>query len=673
MNVHDTLKQAAASYSRGDLPAARRLAEGVLRGHPRHAGALQLAGIVLCQSGELRQGADHLRNAMRWGGDTPGNRFNLARALIELGDLDEAEKLTAGPEKPLELRRLHADVLKAQSRLWEATGEYERIVEAAPDDAESWNNLGNARHEGGDLDGALAALQRARALEPQSPVIHTNLGRVLATMDRHDDSLALLQEAVRLSPGDPAALLELGQALIRMDHSREALVPLATAARLDANDPRIFVAMASAFTDIADRTRAEQALRLAIRADAKCIPAYLNLAILLEQENRIDELEKLAGDAMARGLGGSDIDYMRALLLRRQDRLEEALDLVRSGFPEAIDPAVRAHFIGQAADRLGKTEVAFAAFEEMHRAQAQSPAGLGLDRRAYQREVALMTARVTPEWVASWSDAPPLEGRSPVFLVGFPRSGTTLLDTVLMGHADTHVLEELPILDTISGEIGDLSRLGEMSEDEVVRMRARYYEELHRLSPPPPGKLVIDKNPLSMLRVPLIHRLFPDARIVFTLRHPCDVVLSCFMQNFKLTQAMASFLDLTSGSLLYDRVLAHWQHCRGIFPVEVHDVRYEAMTVDLEAEMRPLLEFLGLPWDEAILDHQRTAAGRGYIRTPSYAQVTEGIYARASGRWERYLAQMAPVLPILAPWVERLGYPSLTAPEAAEGARPLFD
>ena len=159
-----------------------------------------------------------------------------------------------------------------------------------------------------------------------------------------------------------------------------------------------------------------------------------------------------------------------------------------------------------------------------------------------------------------------------------------------------------------------------------------------------------------MIRVPLIHRLFPDAKIILAMRHPCDVVLSCFMQNFKPTEAMASFLDLANASRTYDRIFAYWEKCMTIFPLDVHTLRYEAMVDDVEAATRPLFEFLGLEWEEQALDHRRTAANRGFIRTPSYAQVTEKVYSSASGRWLRYRKYMEEVLPILQPWVARYGY-----------------
>ena len=167
---------------------------------------------------------------------------------------------------------------------------------------------------------------------------------------------------------------------------------------------------------------------------------------------------------------------------------------------------------------------------------------------------------------------------------------------------------------------------------------------------------MIDKFPLMTLRAAHIHRAFPDAKFIFALRHPCDVVLSCYMQNFMVTSAMSSFLTLENSAKLYDSAMTFWECAREVMPLDVHTVRYEDMVQDLEGELRPLIAFLGLEWDDALLDHQKTARDRGYIRTPSYAQVTEKVYTRSSGRWEAYRQHLEPILPVLAPWIEKFGY-----------------
>lgn len=659
MKSQQRMQAAYAAYQKGDLKGALVQAEAVLKALPREAGVLQFAGVMAAQAGNLQKAADYLRKAITNGGDNDDNRINLAKVLAELGQWDEALALCqpANGQPSADLQRLHADLMKSQGRPTEAAWAYERIVHEQPDNVDAWNNLGNARHETGDLDGAMDAFQRARQIAPEMPVIYTNLARVLMSKDRYEDACLMLEKAALLAPQDPAPLIELGRTLTSIDHPEAALKALGDAARLNPKDPRVFIAIGLAFTDLSDQQQAERAYKFAVQADPSFPAGYLNLGILLEKANRVSELEALVASAKTHGVEGAEISYLQALLFSRANKAEEALQLARSIDSRAIHEATLAQFIGQLSDKLDRIDDAYDTYEDMNRAMAQSPLGLSVDRSAYQRAIDGLSGQTTSEWLASWPKVdvardPP----SPVFLVGFPRSGTTLLDTILMGHSGTHVLEEIPLIETVSHAVGDLSQVGQLDAASVEQMRSLYYSELQKVSPAPSGALVIDKNPLSMIRMPLIHRLFPDAKIILAMRHPCDVVLSCYMQNFKPTEAMSSFLDLANASRTYDRIFSYWEKCREVLPLNVHMLRYEAMVEDMEAEVRPLFDFLGLEWESNVLDHQKTARDRGYIRTPSYAQVTEKVYSSASGRWQRYRKYMNEVLPILQPWAERYGY-----------------
>lgn len=659
MTVSDRLRAAYAAYAKGDFATARAQGEAALVAQPTNPTVLQLLGVVSCQTGAPKQGADYLRRAIASGGDTIDNRINLARALVDLGELDEAARICAEGDvaESAELQAMQAQILKAQGRTTEASWAYEKLVTENPEDFGAWNNLGNARHESGDLEGALSAFQRARQIDPKSSLIHTNLGRVLISMDRYEDACLMLEKAALLAPDKSAPLLELGRALTSIGHAEGALRALGAAARLNPSDPEIFLAIAVAFMDASNDEQAEKALRFAIKADPSFAAAYLNLGIIIERANRVEDLRTLHASAASAGIARDELDYLHALLMARDGDRAGALDLIRDLQSSAINASIKAQFAGQLADRLGRIDEALYFYEEMNRAQAQSPMGVGVDRSTYQRAIARLEEQTSAAWFAEWSDPPaPAERATPAFLVGFPRSGTTLLDTILMGHSGTHVLEELPIIERLSQSLGDFDAIRTLDSAAVANLRDRYFQELDKLSPPPPGKLVIDKNPLSMIRIPLIHRLFPDAKIILAMRHPCDVVLSCYIQNFKPTESMASFLDLPNGSRTYDRIFRYWEKCREVFPLDVHMLRYEAMVADVGAATRPLFDFLGLDWEESALDHQKTAVERGYIRTPSYAQVMEPIYSSASGRWKRYEPQMREILPILQPWVERYGY-----------------
>jgi len=559
------------------------------------------AGLAAARAGDPAAAIPHFRRVLEAAPEDVPTRCNLALALISLGALDEASAVAAAGGGDPRLARLAAYADQQQGRLGEAAAAYEAVLAAWPDDWESWNNLGNVRRSAGDLDGAVEALREAVRLKPELSRIAINLSNALGAAGRHEERLAAMRAAARTAPGDALVHTELGVA---------------------AAEARDFAA-------------AEHAYRAAIAAEPGFIPAHVELGLLLETQNRLDELARLIESASA----APEIGFLKAWLLRRQGRFAEALPLAEA-VPASIEASRRAQLLGEIYDRLDEPARAFAAFAEMNRAAlAASPAP---DRPSYRSEVAMAapTGRSSP---ATASEPP-----APAFILGFPRSGTTLLDTLLLNLPQLHVLEELPVIDAVE----EMAR----TTADSNALRARYFEVLAELSPPRPGQMVVDKFPLHMARAPLIHRLFPDAGIVFVERHPCDAVLSCFMANFQLNHAMRAFTDIEEAARLYDAVLEAWTRARELLPLKVHSIRYERMVEDLEGEMRPLLAFLGLDWDPKVLDNQAAAGARSYIRTASYAQVAEPIYARAAGRWQRYRDQLAPVLPILAPWAERLGY-----------------
>ena len=154
----------------------------------------------------------------------------------------------------------------------------------------------------------------------------------------------------------------------------------------------------------------------------------------------------------------------------------------------------------------------------------------------------------------------------------------------------------------------------------------------------------------------MIHRLFPHARIILAERHPYDVVLSCFMANFTPNHAMRSFASLDESARTYDAVFTAWERGKSLFPVDWRPVRYERLVEDAETELRPIVEWLGLDWSDRIVDHTETAKVRGRVRTASYSQIGEKLYTRARYRWRGYEAHLTPVMPLLRPWADSLGY-----------------
>lgn len=609
---------------RGDFPSAISTGEAAVRDAPDDGGLRLFIGLLHARQADPRRAVPHLRSAAALIPDHPLPRLELARALIAVDQLDEAEAVVRGTSiagvAAIELIRLKALIRQRQGDYRNAADFYRVATMKDERDFESWANLGLCLLALGDAGRALVCLKRALALRP--------------------DQLAL---RLKLADAEAAA----GQAGRGLEEARAE-------AEAAPQDPLVRVVIAR-LEDLSGRPEAaETALEEALALDPACAPALIALAGLLERRNRIEAMGALLMRCDRAGIPKPETALLRARLLYRRGDLDGALAAARSA-PDKAEAGARAQLIGQIGDRLGDHTAAFAAFAEMNRRTAAEIADAGRMAERYRATIAALMRLTTPGWYRGWSaDRPSSKRAAPVFLVGFPRSGTTLLDTMLMGHPDTLVLEERPVLHTVRESLGSIERLPDLDRAAIDGLRALYFAELDRIVPDAGKRLVIDKVPLGIVDTALIHRIFPDARFIFAERHPCDVVLSCFMTRFDPRGGMANFLDLGDTARLYDLVLGYWWICREVFPLDVHEVRYERIIEDAESILRPLTTFLGLDWSPELTDHCRTASKRAYIATPSYSQVAEPLYTR--GRWERYRDEMAPVLPILAPWAERMGY-----------------
>ena len=645
----------------GDIRGAIAAGEAVLAAGPLDAALTLFVGMLCCREGDFARGIPHLRSAVAAAPRELGAKVELARALFASGALSEADEVAsplASVATPAgrEMQRIRAHVMSRLDRADEAGALFEQLTRSDADDFESWDGLGVARLATGDYAGAIVALDRATALRPTAIAYRINLARAHAASGDFVSAADAARNAVAGAPADAAAQLELGRALAGLNRDEEALAALA-AARAAAPDN------AQVLTEIGDlqfTCKAPEQAGISYRAALALEPALrqglLGLAKVLERLNQTAELLALLDEAEALGVETDSTALMRALALRSEGRLEEAFAAAH-GSRTDFDEVARAQLIGDLADRLGETETAFAAFSQANDLLAAGAVDSAQAAADYLETFRRIRNILTPAWYASWGPAaPPQKRRSPLFIFGFPRSGTTLIDTMLSGHPDAVVMEEGPVIDRVAEMAGPVEHIAQLTHAAIERLRDRYFEEVDRLLPDAGSCLIVDKHPLALGNAPLLHRLFPEARFVFVERHPCDVVLSCFITSSRMDSKVASFFSFTGTARLYDRVLAFWERCTTVLPIAVHTIRYETLIADPETELRRLADFAGLDWTDKLLAHQSNATARGYIGSPSYAQVAEPIYTRAKGRWLRYREHMAPVIPILRPWIERMGY-----------------
>lgn len=517
----------------------------------------------------------------------------------------------------------------------------------APEDAETVTNFAILQQ----LRGAPAAAEQlfvaAIKLNPAGTAAHLHLGNLFRDTKRHALAERAYHHVLRRHPDDAAAWMELGL-LYTMQLKEEP---------------------------------ARAAYARAVAAAPQMAAAHLRLLDLLEKSSRLDDLEKAVAAARKNFPDHAEVAVYAARLLRRQGKNADALALLERHAQDMPkdDPKLAGLFfeLGQLYDRADDAPRAFAAFTTANRLQGMATAA---DKTLITNMAARLRRDFTP--AMGHGPVPAADARpAPVFLVGFPRSGTTMLDNILSSHLRIVVAEEKPGVFAMTRRLSELAgtaaqstgpwddpafpaRLATLTENDIAQLRDAYFAA-HGDTAGDKNKIFIDKLPLNMLQAGFIHRVFPDARFILALRHPCDAVLSCYMQQFGLNHAMANFLDIGDAARLYDAAFTLWNHYRAILPLAVHAVRYEDTVADFRASVGALVAFLGLDWDDRLLAFDRTARDKGLTNTPSYHQVTEKIYTRASGRWMKYRAELTPVLDILAPHAAALGYSMEKGQDAA--------
>ena len=313
-------------------------------------------------------------------------------------------------------------------------------------------------------------------------------------------------------------------------------------------------------------------------------------------------------------------------------------------------------------DRLGDASGAMAAFSRANALAVAPWTRQNPGRNKYLAGVEYMISLARAGWLQQWKPIAALPTiRNPAFLVGFPRSGTTLLNQALDCHSGIQSLEEQPPVDNIKDAVRGMPEgyphsISDFDAFDVGFLRDIYFRSAAAHGAADPSRLILDKYPLHMTMAGMLHRVFPEARFIFALRHPCDAVLSCFMQSFQLNNAMANFCSLGDTVELYARSMDLWalycEHLR----LPVHAIRYEDVVDDFDGQTRALCEYLDLDWEENLRQFSAMALHRGRINTPSYEQVSQPIYRDSRFRWERYRPFLAPYLPVLQPYIDRFGY-----------------
>ena len=491
------------------------------------------------------------------------------------------------------------------------------------------------------------------------------LGTLLVQTQRFELAKSLLYKATQINPNYAAAHNNLGATLKELGEYQNAINCCQKAIKINPNYADAHYNLGLVFKELGEFKKAINCFKKAIQIRPSYIIAHQNLMEVFEKTNQERELKSAISNAQTVIKDNPIIKLYEGILLSRNEKFVEAknyLESISFGADEIKNEISRVSTLAKCYDRIGDTDKAFNYFKKAN-LLTQKTKIKNFDKNKYLQEIKIRKEFFKKSNIEKWPTLKqPDNEPSPIFLIGFPRSGTTLLDTILRSHPLIEVIEEQFMVEQLINSLnqlpnGGLEELKEIKNEQIIKIRKTYFESLEsQIQNKNNTKLYIDKLPLNIIHVGEIVRIFPNAKFIVSLRHPCDCVLSCFMQDFELNDAMANFLNLDDSAHLYDAVMNLWTQYTSIFSINYHEVKYENLIENFEPTVRSILNFLELSWDDSVLNYLITAKKRDRIATPSYYQVTKPIYSYAIGRWKRYRKQTSNIYPILEGWIKKFNY-----------------
>ena len=605
------LNEAMEYHGRGELSRAARIYESALAEDPEEPDALHLLGLVALQLGDPNRAVALISRAVSLRPDVATFHANLGEAYWALGQPDQViaccqAALELEPDSPGVLCNL-GSTLVARGELDSALVCLQKAIRLAPDFAAARNNLGKALMLKGDKVAAMEQFQQAVRLEPDSPEARNNLGELLLSLGEPAEALTHCQEAVRLSPGFPSAQNSLGRVLHTLGRLDEADSCFREAIRLAPTFAAAHASLAGLLEDFGAFEESLASLREALRHNPRHSGSWARLAT--RQREKLTQFDQSAIEGLL-----ADPD------LSPDDRWT-----LMFGLAHVEDS--RGHF-----DRAARL---FEQANALQRADFEAR-GLGYRPEAHRVFVDRLIDNFTHEFFGRLRSEG-LNTERPIFVVGMPRSGTTLAEQILASHPRVFGAGELGVMrQTFEKLPRSVGRLEESPLDCIKYLNGTTLRDLARAhlfeldAMNTSAERIIDKMPENTLYLGLISLLFPQAKIIHCRRDLRDVALSCWMTHFAEIRWACDPDHIASRIIAYRHVMDHWSR---VLPVPIFDLDYEAMVTDLEGVSRRLVAWCGLDWDPACLAFHKT---RRPVRTTSVAQVRRPIYTTSVGRWKDY-------------------------------------
>jgi len=689
MTLENAMMLAAKLQSEGQLAQAEELLQRIIQVNPAHAHALHLLGVIAHQGGNTALGIQLIQKAIvhepkialfhsnigemyrqlhnidlsiEHGEIAVNLDPNSALALSNLGiayydakQYDQAERcqkhaLALDPTQCNALNNM-GSIYKERKNMQEAMRFYQAAIASSPNFADSLNNLGAILVIEQQFSQALQYLKRAIVLTPNSVDANCNLGFAFNGLENVDIALCHFQRALELNPQHAEAYLGISMVYCTKLDFEAAENYVRQALELEPNKAEFYQFLAMIYCNLNDSTQALAYFDHALSLEPTLSSAFIGKGNLLAEMGKMDEADAILSQAQMDPSTATQLSLHYSLVqlhtVKPQDSSMQALLSIASNVAD-LTPQQQEYLyfaLGKCYDDIGEWATAFEHFTKgCQIKRSNSTYSTEEQNKLTQRIIDCFTEKTLETLRQSANPS-----TAPIFVLGMPRSGTTLIEQIIASHPSVYGAGELTHLtqiisrpiDTPAGTLVYPENILHLTHAEARAISDEYLSHLQSYAPT--AAHISDKMPGNFVAIGLIHALFPEAKIIHVERNPIDTCLSCYTKRFTHGQLFSYDLtELGHFYASYQRIMAHW---RQLLPANSWlDVCYEDVVIDLESEARRLITYCGLPWDPSCLAFH---SAQRQVRTASYMQIRKPIYKSSVDRWRRYERELMPLMQAL--------------------------
>ena len=529
-----------------------------------------------------------------------------------------------------------------------------------------FNNLVNEANiavKNNKISEAIRLFENALKLDPTSFDVCSKLGFLKLKIGDLDSSINYFKKISLLNSKSSLGFSNLGLIYTKLNNQELALQNYLKAFEID---PKNFITsynLGNYYFFNNDNKNAEKYYIFAIKQNPQHFYPYNNLFQLYDRTNNLEKLEEIFNDALKTFGRTLQVQFLEGILQFKKKnynktiKVFENINLNQEDFQKN---ALQTNILGKCYDEIGAYSKAFESFTKSNTI-TENTFKNKLDKNKFNERIFKRLNSIYGKDSLTLSNEVYDNRSDPVFLIGFPRSGTTLLDTILRTHKSIEVIEEKLFVEDLVNELNNytennLLKLNSISKENIKYLRDLYFKKREAFIGFKNNIVYIDKLPLNIIYAAEIKKIFPKSKFIVSIRNPYDVVLSCFMQPFLPNDAMSNFYNLKDASNFYDLVMDLWDKYQEKLNLNLYQIKYEDIVNDFDNCIKQLLKFLNLNWTDDLRNYYLTASKRGIINTPSYNQVGSPLYKKSISRWKNYSNNFLDINLKLEKWLKKYEY-----------------